>query len=304
MSKIQTLLPGLILLAGSLTAVQGQVDDSREAVRVLPLIFSGTEDSNHLFTTTFSVMNLSNTTIEVEVAAFAEGGDAFVLDTEAGLAAHTTIRLLPSQAIRRVLRPAVDPFPLRKAWLFFRGPAGGFAASARITALRVSRPEEASSDGVALEAPEFDRRIRSDVQIDGLPPAPDLEALITWDGQQRCRPAAMSSYSFVNPNREATVVRLRFVQYVDAGNRIIHEARIEIPAATRISRLLSQIFPELFGPRDTADACINTPAHATGILEVSSDRPVNVAALSINLVTGHFVDLPVRVVRNSIADDE
>ncbi len=305
MSKIHTILLVLLLVLASVCPAWGQEGDGSQTVRVVPLAFGGAEAPRHLFTTTFSLMNLSNTTIEVQVVAFADDREVDVIDSESGPVAAATIRLLPNQAVRRLLRPLADSelFPLRRAWLLVRGPAGSFAASARITALQVSAADSTRVEDVRPEMPEFDARIRSDVQIDALPPAPDLEALITWDGQRRCFPVAMSSYSLVNPNREAAEVRFRFVQYLSAGNRVVHEARRAIPGGTRVSLLLAQIFPELFPPRDTA-ACPDLPVHQTGILEMSADRPINVAALSVNLASGHFVDLPVRIVRQSIGGDE
>ncbi|MFQ5739212.1 MAG: hypothetical protein ACE5JX_09360 [Acidobacteriota bacterium] len=285
-----------------------RAQDSERSEEILPLILTPAEDPPRAYTTTLYIMNLANTTVEITVEAFADGEPAAVLDADPEPVARTTIRLESGESVRHLLIPrplGSDPNPLRRAWLRLTSPdPGSFAASARVTHFLLGNREEVEADSErATDFLELDRRIISDVQFDSVHPSGDFKSFLSWDGFEGCFPGAMSAYSVINPNSETATLRIRFVEFVSPHNRLIHVTSFRLPAGTRINRLLSEVFPELFPPPEGRNACSDHFIHQSGVLDLSSDLPVAMVAINLNLATQHFVDLPVRVVAEAIPDD-
>ena len=287
-----------------------QAEDGERQVEILPLVLSGA-DNHRFFTSTLSVMNLSTTSIEVAVAAFADGNGASIIEEAnatgvAALVARTVLVLEPGEAIRRTLHPRIwasDLFPLRHAWLRLKSLDGGhFGASIRLTGLQATFNLDGSLDEVDVEQPAHSRRIQSDVQVDSVSPSHHFKAMVTWDGPQLCLLNSLSAYAVVNPSNEIAEVRFRFLEKVAPGNWVLHEAHRRIPPRTRLALFISNIFPELFPVPGSLALCRDGAVHESGVLDVRADQAIGVAALKVNMNTGHFVDLAVRVIEGPETD--
>lgn len=98
------------------------------------------------------------------------------------------------------------------------------------------------------------------------------------------------------------MVRLRFFEHTEAGRDVVHETELVIPPLGKATGPLGDLFPDLFPPDASTQRCSEVRVRRAGLVHFTSDVPVAVEALHLNLATGHFYNLAVQSI--DFADGE
>lgn len=261
-------------------------EDGNRQQWVLPILVGGTPSGTAFYGSTLHLMNLSPTVADLRVTVFAgyvDDADSEPVPIEQP---RSEIRLEPGQALRAELRlqELGDERPgLRQGWALLEAPAGApLHLAVELTDFR----EEGNG---ALRA-------TSSVMVDAMRPSRSFGAFVAWEGSFGCFPGKQSAYAFVNPSLDSTAhVEVALDAAPATGQQRTFRRRLEIPPQGRLPIFLSELLPEMFPRRSRSAPCIELFDQPSGLLEISSDIPIAVGALDVDLRSGQFVNLPVAV---------
>ncbi len=252
---------------------------------ILPILVGGTPSGNAFYGSNLHVMNLSSTTAELQVTVFAGDVDDPLSEPQPVEQTRPQLRLKPGQADRLQLRlqEIGDERPgLRQGWARLKAPPGvPLHLAVELTDFR--------EDG------EGTFRATSSVMVEAMRPARSFGVFAAWEGSFGCFPTRQSAYAFVNPatDERARVEMVLNLRQATGQERTLRRT-LEIAPGGRVPIFLSQLFPGLFPERGRRSApCIALFNQPTGVLQLSSDIPIAVGALDVDLRNGQFVNLPV-----------
>ncbi len=275
---VRTLSIALILIAGWTGRAAGEPRQEW----VLPILVGGTPSGSAYYSSNLHLMNLSSTAAELEVVVFAGDVEDPASDPRPVPQEESILRLEAGEALTTELRlqELGDERPgFRQGWALFRAPPG-----VRLH-LAVELTDFREDDSGALQP-------FSSVMVDAVRPARNLAVFAAWEGSFGCFPSRQGAYAFVNPSedRVAQVEVSLDLSRTTGQNRTLRR-RLEIPPRGRLPLFLSDLFSNLF-PRGRSAPCIELFSPPSGVLRITSDVPIAVGALEVDLRSGRFVNLP------------
>ncbi len=270
----------LFLMMGLGLEIRAGEQHSGEAV-IFPVVLSGSSTVDRAFGSTLHLMNLSTTTSVVAVRAVTNRlPDAIInVAPDPGPSHEKLIRIRPNHALRVPLRAFDTVANLKESWVGVEVLEGAVDSSLRLTHYSFQ-----------------DRHPRSsDVMVPGSRPAKEYKLFAAWEGSGGCFPLVQSGYAFVNPHhQEEAEVKLFFTGRDNSGLEIRAERKLRIPPLGRVVGLLGGLFDDVWPPPHADIACLTVVVEGEGTVTASSNLPIGVEALEVNLVNGYFVDLPRR----------
>lgn len=232
---------------------------------VLPVVVNGYVRAPIHYQTTFRIVNLSANPVQVTLEAYQNDGKAIRILELFPVTRTGTKTVFNIDGLGSVEAFTAEDVPDLNGWVRLT-----FDANANI---------QATSEVSLINAPvgphpichRPSNEIITTVQVSSAKPSKK------FSGVAVIRPNRQSGYAIVNPTADSVTA---FLSLLDPSGKLVGSATLQLPPQGRISRMLTEYFP-------------NAPSDLMGSLRVTASGLVAAGAVHVLMPDGKFTSVPV-----------